>query len=137
MTRKIFTDTNVFIRFYLQDNPKLSVAARNIILASQTGKCTMVICSATILEIVWLLLSFYKNPKENILAFIDEILHFPNLEIIDRKIIERTVAMFTSKNIDITDAYWLSLMEQENIKEIFSFDHDFDKIPGFKRLEKI
>lgn len=135
MTNKIFADTNIFIRLYLQDNPKLSPLAKDIISGCESGKFTLVICPVTILEIVWLLLSFYKIPKEKILLFLEEILLISNIEIIDRPLIEKVVSIYKSRNIDVTDAYWIAVMEQEKIKGIFSFDHDFDKISGIKRLE--
>lgn len=136
MTNKIFADTNIFIRLYLQDSPKLSPLAREIISACENGRYTLVICPVTILEIVWLLFSFYKISKEKILLFIEEILQIQTIEIIDRVLIEKSLSVYRSKNIDITDAYWISVMEQQKISKIFSFDHDFDKIPAITRLEK-
>ena len=135
MTNKIFADTNIFIRLYLQDNPKLSPLANEIISNCEDGKYTLVICPVTILEIAWLLLSFYKIPKEKVLLFFEEILQIHNIEIIDRLSIEETISIYRSKNIDITDAYWIAIMKQEKISEIFSFDRDFDKIKGVKRTE--
>ena len=96
----------------------------------------MVICPVTILEIVWLLLSFYKIPKGKILLFLEEILLISSIEVIDRPLIEKVLSLYKSKKIDVTDAYWIAVMEQEKIKEIFSFDQDFDKIPIITRLEK-
>lgn len=136
MTNKIFADTNIFIRLYLQDNPKSSPLANGIISACESGKFTLVICPVTILEIIWLLLSFYKIPKEKILLFIEEILLISNIEIIDRPLIEKAISIYKSKTIDVTDAYFASLMEQQKIKQIFSFDHDFDKISTITRFEK-
>lgn len=136
MINKIFADTNIFIRLYLQDNPKSSPLANDIISACENGKFTLVICPVTILEIVWLLLSFYKIPKEKILLFLEEILLISNIEVVDRPLIEKVLSLYKSKNIDVTDAYWIAVMEQEKIKEIFSFDRDFDKIKEITRLEK-
>lgn len=135
MSDRIFADTNIFIRLFLNDNPKLSPIAKEIVTNCEQGKYCLVICSVTVLEIIWLLLSFYKIPKEKILLFLDEILKISNIEIIDRSIIEKTLSIYKTKNADITDVYWTVVMEQEKIKEIFSFDHDLDKISGIKRLE--
>lgn len=135
MTKKIFADTNIFIRLYLQDNPKLSPLAKEIISNCEDGRYILVICPVTILEIAWLLLSFYKISKEKVLLLFEEILQIHNIEIIDRLSIEKTISIYKAKNIDITDAYWIAIMEQEKISEIFSFDRDFDKIKGVKRIE--
>ena len=45
--------------------------------------------------------------------------------------------IFVTKNIDFTDAYFAAIVKGNNYEAILSFDHDFDKISGIKRLEKI
>ena len=66
---------------------------------------------------------------------IEEILVRDNLKLVDEELKKKTVMLYKEKNIDIVDAYFVSLMEQHKISKIFSFDHDFDKISGIKRLE--
>src|SRR3989344_2903684 len=132
---KYFIDTNIFIRYYLNDDEKLSLASKKIIDDCVAGKYTSVICSTTLLEIVWVLKSFYKQPRDKIINFIEKILEIRNLIIIDRNLTEKTFSIYKLLNIDITDSYFCALMEQEKISEIFSFDHDFNKIKGVKRIE--
>lgn len=135
MSDKIFVDTNIFIRFYRRDDQKLSPLAEKIISDCQAGRTVLVICPVTILETAWLLTSFYKLPKIEIVTFVEKILAMANLQIIDEGLTRNTVSLFKEKNIDVTDAYFTALMEQYKISKIFSFDHDLDKIKGIKRLE--
>lgn len=135
MPDRIFADTNIFIRFYRQDDPVFSPKAEKIILGCEKNQYNLVICAVTILEIVWLLTSFYKLPKKHILEFIQKILEIKNIQITDKDLAEKTISIYKESNLDATDAYLAALMEQEKIKKIFSFDHDLDKISGIKRLE--
>jgi predicted nucleic acid-binding protein len=136
MPNKFWVDTNIFIRFYRQDDPKLSPLAQEIIADCIAGKYHLVICSVTILEIVWLLHSLYKLPRQEIITFVENIFVLCNLEIVDKEIAQKTFALFKEKNIDAADAYFAALMDQEKITEIFSFDHDLNKIPHLHRLQK-
>lgn len=130
---KYFIDTNIFVRYYFKDDEKLSLASKKIIDDCVAGKYTLVICSTTFLEIVWVLKSFYKEPKDKITDFIEKILEMKNLMVVDYKLTEKMFSIYKSMKIDITDSYFSALMEQQGISEIFSFDADFDKIKGIKR----
>lgn len=131
---KYFTDTNVFIRFLLNDDKKLSRLAREIITGCEEGKYILVIVPASILEIVWLLNSFYRLPKAETIDKIEGLCNLNNLHIVDKQIIIEALQIYKEKNIDFIDAFFVANMETLKIKEIFSFDRDFDKIRGIKRM---
>lgn len=134
--KEIIVDTNIFIRFFLNDEPKLSTAAREIINDCIVGKYSLIVLPAIFLEIVWLLRSFYKLTKNEIIDKIESMFQIPNLKFIDEKLIKDTVGTFKNYNVDFVDAFVASNAERLNIKEIFSFDRDFDKIPSVTRLQK-
>ena len=133
---EIIVDTNIFIRFFLNDEPKLSVTAKEIIEGCVAGKYSLAVLPAIFLEIVWLLKSFYKLPKDEIINKIESMFQIPNLKFIDEKLVLATVEVFKKYNVDFVDAFVFANMDGLKIKEIFSFDRDFDKIKGIKRLEK-
>ncbi|MCL5069363.1 MAG: PIN domain-containing protein [Actinobacteria bacterium] len=43
--------------------------------------------------------------------------------------------IYASRNIDFEDALSFAHMEKRQIKEIYSYDRDFDKLEELKRLE--
>ena len=133
---EIIVDTNIFIRFFLNDEPKLSITAKEIIEGCVAGKYSLAVLPAIFLEIVWLLKSFYKLPKDEIINKIESMFQIPNLKFIDEKLVLATVEVFKKYNVDFVDAFVFANMDGLKIKEIFSFDRDFDKIKGIKRLEK-
>lgn len=126
--KKIFVDTNIILRFLLGDND--SIAVQKIL----NGKNILIIPDIVIAEVVWTLNRFYKWPKEKIIEFLVVLLKGPNIEF-NEILIFSSFNTFLKNNIKYTDAYISELMRNANIDEIYSFDRDFDKIPGVKREE--
>lgn len=134
---KYFADTNIFIRYFLNDDQKFSNYAREIITNCENGKFALIIIPATILEIVWLLNSFYKLPKTETVKKVESLWELKNLHIVDKNLAASAIKIYKNKNVDFVDAFFAANMAILKIKEIFSFDRDFDKIPNLKRLEKV
>lgn len=130
-----FADTNIFIRFLLNDDKKLGNLAREIIAGCEMDQFAIVIVPASILEIVWLLNSFYKLSKTETISKLQRLCVLNNLQIVEKETIINTIEIYKEKNIDFIDAFFVASMRALKIEEIFSFDHDFDKIKGIKRLE--
>lgn len=134
---KLFLETSVLTRFLLGDHPTQSPQAKLIIQKAQAREIELCTDSMVIAELTWVLRSFYKIPKAEIVKHLQNILIFSGLTINNRKIVENATEIFITKNIDFTDAYFAALVRNSNYDAILSFDHDFDKISGVKRLEKI
>jgi predicted nucleic acid-binding protein len=126
--KKIFVDTNIILRYLLGDPD--SIAIQKIL----NGKNTLIVSDIVIAEVVWTLSRFYKWQKEKIIEFLVVLLKNPNIEF-NESIIFPSFNTFLKCNVKYTDAYISELMRNENIKEIYSFDHDFDKIPEIKKVE--
>ena len=51
----------------------------------------------------------------------------------DLAIIESTIWL-VKKNVSFTDAFNTTFMLEKGIRELYSYDEDFDKMEGIKRL---
>ena len=70
----------------------------------------------------------------------DLLLNTENIEIvyIDNSYTKSIKELFNRyKNLSITDCSIIVLAEKFKIKEIFSFDKNFDSVKGIKRLESV
>lgn len=134
---KFFVDTNIFTRFFLQDDKTLSPKAEKVITDCENGKYTLVLAPVLFLEITWLLHSFYKQKKNSVILILKKMLHFTNFEILEKELVEKMIFLYEKSNVDLIDCYFVAQMQDKRIDQIFSFDHHFDKLPGIKRLEKI
>jgi predicted nucleic acid-binding protein len=43
--------------------------------------------------------------------------------------------LYIARNLSFADAYHAVMMTRRNIREVISFDRDFDRVPGIKRSE--
>ena len=132
---EIFVDTNIFLRFLLADHPKQSPACRKLFEKAKRNKITLITIPIVIAEIAWVLHSFYKETRKEVARKLKIILLFKGLEVADRDGLIVAVEMFENKNIDFIDAYIASWLKQQKVKKIYSYDKDYDRIEGLRRIE--
>ena len=132
----IFLDTNIILRFILKDHPIYSPKAEEIIKKIDNGEVKVYISWPTILEVVFVLQNSIKLPKKDITEKLLQIFHLENVALAQENLIDTVFGYYVDKNISLTDAYNAALMQKKKIKQIYSFDEDFDKFPKIKRLEK-
>lgn len=131
----ILVDTNIFIRFFVADNPKQFTACEKLFKDAAKGKVKLMALPIVIAEIAWLLGSYYHEVKQEIAQKLKTILLFKGLEIVDRNILIIAIQLFENKNIDFTDAYVSSWLTHQKISKIYSYDRDFDNIGDISRIE--
>lgn len=132
----IFLDTNIILRFILKDHPVYSPKAEAIIEKIDKGEVRVYISWPTILEVVFVLQNSIKLPKKEITEKLLPIFHLENVNLEQGGLLDTIFGYYVNKNISLTDAYNAALMDKKKIKQIYSFDEDFDKFPKIKRLEK-
>lgn len=132
----IFLDTNIILRFILKDHPIYSPKSEIIIKKIDKSEVKVYISWPTILEVVFVLQNSNKLPKKEISEKLLPIFHLENAKLDQSSLIDTIFGYYVDKNISLTDAYNAALMLKKKIKQIYSFDSDFDKFPQIKRLEK-
>ncbi|MBI4035715.1 PIN domain-containing protein [Candidatus Daviesbacteria bacterium] len=130
----ILIDTNIILRFILNDSPALSSKAQRIFEKITNGKIQVFISLLTISEIIFTLERSYKIPKNDIIKSLSNMFLITNLKVEKRVLIEQALSIYVEKNISFPDAYHVVFMNFKQIKQIYSFDEDFDKFPQIKRL---
>lgn len=132
----ILVDTNIILRLILDDNPILSPKARIIFEKIIEDKTKIFISLLTISETIFTLERSYKIPKTEIIKSLSQIFKLDNLTVEKQELIEQAFIYYLGKNISFPDSYYVALMQKKKIKQIYSFDSDFDKFPQIKRLEQ-
>jgi predicted nucleic acid-binding protein len=133
--RKIFIDTNIFIRYLTKDDPLKYDKCRRIFKEAIDGKITTTTSEMVIAELIWTLLSYYKVPKAEVIEKVSIIVGTESLIIPDKYIITDALVLYSRKNIDYIDAYNAVFMKYNDINEIYSYERDFDAIETIKREE--
>jgi predicted nucleic-acid-binding protein len=133
--KQCFIDTNIFLRYLTKDDPVQFPRCRNLFKKAQNGEVHLVTSTLVIAELIWTLASYYRVPKEQIIEKVSIIIGSEAVQIPDRDLIAEALLLYGRKNVDYIDAYNSVLMRQLGLKEIYSYDKDFDKLETVQRLE--
>lgn len=86
--KKVFLDTNLFIRYLVNDLPGQADKVDRLFQQAEKGKVRLVTGPPVFFELVWTLKSFYKKPREYIYECLRSILGIEGLETLDLEISE-------------------------------------------------
>lgn len=86
-------------------------------------------------DVIWTLQSFYKQSKVRIREMLMPLLSLRGLRFSSKEVARRALTLYVEKNIDWTDAFVAAQMISRSQKDIYSYDWDFDRIEGIKRIE--
>lgn len=124
-------DTNIIIRFLLKDHPTQSPVSKSLL---ENPTESLVLTDVSFAEIIWLLTSFYRLSKNDVIEKIYNLLTVNSL-IVNRPLIIRTLYFYRNFSLDFIDAYSAAYCELENLEGIYSFDKGLDKIKEVKRFK--
>jgi predicted nucleic acid-binding protein len=134
-----FVDTNILIRFLTGDDPVKHAAATALIGQIQEGLVTVSVLEAVIAEAVFVLRSprLYHLPRSQVAGMLTPIVRMPHFQVRNRRSVLRALDLFANTRLHFGDALVVAAMEQDGASIVYSFDRDFDRIPGITRIEPI
>jgi len=119
---RCFVDTNLFIRYFTNDNPILADRVEQLLDDAASGSTQLVTTEMVMAESVWVLESSYHLSHAEIAPLIRGILATPGMEVINGDLVGKALVTYDLQNIDFVDAYIAALMEKQGIKDIYSYD---------------
>jgi predicted nucleic acid-binding protein len=130
-----FVDTNIFLRYLTKDDPSKYEKCREMFKRAMKGEIAITTSGMVIAELVWTLLSYYKVPKAEVIEKVSVIVGTKNLSIPEKHIAADALVLYARKNIDFIDAYNAVFMRYHGLREIFSYDEDFELMEDIQRRE--
>lgn len=132
-------DTNVVIRYLVQDEPKQSKLASQVIEKAVADGETLRISQITLCEIVWVLERCYNTSKKELIDVLKQLLQTQQIRIEHDSVARQALRDFeVHSGVDFSDC----LIGRQNAANDCSFTYTFDKnaakkLPGiFKLPEK-
>jgi predicted nucleic-acid-binding protein len=104
MDDAVFVDTNVFLRFFVNDVATRYEKARVLFEAAEAGKIKRETSELVIAEIVWVLESFYGFARKEVTEVLSTLLSSRNLKIAGHARISGAVRLYAAGNMDFIDA---------------------------------
>jgi len=135
VTRR-FVDTNIFLRFLLDDHPRKTEAIDGLFARAEAGEFTLVTTELALAEIVWVLETSYEQGREAIAAMIEALLAQPGIEVLGGELAAAALETYRTTRLDFVDAWLLARMAEQGFTDIYSYDRKhLSGIPGVTRLE--
>jgi predicted nucleic acid-binding protein len=136
-----FLDANVFIYAYYKPKKQLTQKerqmkeyAKRIISGVSQGKEEVIMTVVHVSEIVNILK--HGMPLDQLTTIVRGLFMLDNVKImsVTRETYFAATELGDDLKLEATDALTVDVMRLRNIKEIYSFDEDFDQIEGMTRL---
>ena len=127
MIKTVAVDTNALLDFRLKREPGFK-KTKQVIKSCSSEKTRMFIPSIVFPEIEWVLRSFYKQSKELIINFLEELLELEGLILENKLEMKNALIYFKYSNIKFTDSIILSQIQRVKPDEFLTFDEDLQKI---------
>lgn len=128
----IGVDTNVLIRFFIEDEPKQAELARQLLLKAKQQNAQILINAVVLCELVWVLESGYCYAKTDIISLIQKILSTKQFEIPNKKIVWRALDDYRSGPFDFSDCIIGQINQDRGVSETVSFDKALKKLGHFR-----
>lgn len=130
--KPLFVDTNIFLRALVKENEQTFSECLSFLEKISKGKIKAITSTLVFLEINFVLLSFYKFPKEKVQQALESILDLPHLKVIDAYDLREAIEIYKETGVKFVDCLLASLLKKKGLG-IVSYDLDFDKLK-VKRL---
>lgn len=131
-SNRVFIDTNLFLRYLTNDQPKMADEVERLLRRAAAGRVTLVTHVLVIAEIVWTLSSFYKLTREDIRDKVIAIVNTQGVEVENAGLVLQAAISFAEKNVDFIDAYTAAWCAANLVPTVCTFDQSH-----FKRLTSV
>ena len=118
----VIVDTNIILRYLLNDDEKLNKKAREII-----DNNDILITNEVIIEACYVLKKLYKVEKEIIYTLVIELMAQNNIYFTDRALIYETFKVYSKTNIDLVDCILYAYGKIEG-QEVKTFDKKLENL---------
>jgi len=119
-------DTNVLLRFLLDDHKKLSAQARKLFQQAESGSCQLVLTDVALAEAVWVLTSYYEVDRKTVATILSRVVDKSGILCANSDCMLDAFCRFRDTKCDFFDCY-LAAMATKSGNAVASFDRDFRK----------
>jgi len=132
---KKLPDTNVILRYLLGDEPNLYKKASDFFEMVRLGEEKAIILESILVECIYVLIKFYKIPKEEVIDKLKGLLQYKGIVNEDKIELIEAISIFAEKNLDIVDCILCAKAKIQN-KILVTFDEKLKKLIRIEDKEK-
>jgi len=128
-------DANVILRFLTNDVPEQARACAVLLEKVERGEQRVWLPDLVLADVVWTLEKFYRQSKETIADLLVPLISLRGLRCSSKESALLALSLYARHNIDWTDAFVAAQLLAQRTPTVYSFDRDFDRVPGISRIE--
>jgi predicted nucleic-acid-binding protein len=126
VSKRRLIDTNLIVRYLVQDHEKHAKAAEKLFDACDRGELILVVLPVVLAECVFVLDSFYGRSRADISSALATLISSPGIEISDAAIHLDALQRYRQTKIHFVDCLIAATAVAENTP-VATFDQDFRK----------
>lgn len=111
-------DANVLVRIITADIALQKAAALKLIKSSKS----LIIADVALIETIYALTSYYKIPRENIIAVLDALGQNPKLEFNESRFRDLATLYTSHPALSVEDCYLVVKAKESNATPLWTFD---------------
>src|SRR5688572_27484273 len=118
---KYYCDTNFILRYLVADCEESLIKTKKIFQQIQTGGVSLVLEQTVFTEVIFVLSSFYKVPREKISQILSELLTYKGIICEDKESLLLALDIYHKNNLHIVDSILAAKCKLSTIP-LLSFD---------------
>lgn len=115
-------DTNVLVRYIVQDDPVQADAATRLIESRCTAQTPGYVSVLVLMELVWVLTTAYRYKKSTVAAVIAQILRTAEFTVEDRDTVWAALRTIEARTAEFADCLIASRNHARGCAETYTFD---------------
>lgn len=130
----IALDTNVLVRFLVNDDKKQANAAKKIIKEAEKSKQPLFVTSLVVLELIWVLEAVYDVPRERIIGAISDLILMPALCFEKQSVLRHFINSASHSTFDLSDLLIALSATELGCETTLTFDNKAAKFEYFQKI---
>ena len=126
MSKQRLVDTNLIVRYLVQDHEKHARAAGKLFDACDRGDIVIVVLPVVLAECVFVLESFYRHPRANIASALGRLISSPGVEITEVTVHLDALNRYKGTRVHFVDCLIAASAVDRKVL-VSTFDQDFRK----------
>ncbi|MFT4099715.1 MAG: type II toxin-antitoxin system VapC family toxin [Burkholderiaceae bacterium] len=127
-------DTNVLVRFLVQDDVAQAAVARRLVRECVSSGQALFVPTSVVVELEWVLRSTFEFTKEQTLQTFTALLSSVELTFQDAGAVEVALLRYADGAADFSDCMHIALASQAGEQPLWTFDKNAAKVLGAQLL---
>jgi predicted nucleic-acid-binding protein len=125
--KAVLVDTNTVLRYLIKEPKAQYEKAYEFFERVRSGEQAAEILESVLAEIVYVLLKFYRVPKQEVVGTLSAFLGYKGIPAGDRALYLNALTLFSETSVDFVDCLLVAKAKARKI-EVFSFDKELLKL---------